>query len=98
MKSVAEILRAHKGGLDLAALIALAHLRRGWATVVGEKLGRRTFPYALKRDCLYVNTDSSAWVAELELIREPLLKRASTLAGRPLKELRCRIARLPATG
>lgn len=56
-----------------------------WRQVVGEGIARHTEPVTLEDGILVVRVDSSAWVTQLNFMREPLLE---ALAARLPEELR----------
>ena len=46
-------------------LKAVVQLREAWADIVGEKKARKTKPYRLEGDVLYVQVESHVWAQEL---------------------------------
>ena len=66
---------------QLSDRLAELQIRRGWASIVGPDVARRTQPVALAVGCLTVAVDNSPWLHELTLRVEELTTRVA--AGFP---------------
>ncbi|HEY3066888.1 MAG TPA: DUF721 domain-containing protein [Methylomirabilota bacterium] len=62
---------------QLSERLAELHIRRGWASIVGVDVARRTQPVALVGGCLTVTVDNSPWLHELTLRTEELTARVT---------------------
>jgi hypothetical protein len=62
---------------QLSERLAELQIRRGWASVMGADVARRTQPMALTGGCLTVTVDNSPWLHELTLRTEELTARVA---------------------
>jgi hypothetical protein len=61
---------------------AMAEIVRAWPDAVGESIARNAWPARVARDgTLHVNTSSSAWAFELELLGADILERLRKVLG-----------------
>jgi hypothetical protein len=61
---------------------AMAEIVRAWPDAVGESIARNAWPARVSRDgTLHVNTSSSAWAFELELLGADVLERLRNVLG-----------------
>jgi len=67
-----------------------------WPKISGKRISRHTKPTALKKGCLFVNVDRSAWLYELvQKHTEKLLKKIQAKVGeKKLVKIRFRIGEL----
>ncbi len=67
-----------------------------WPKISGKRISRHTKPTVLKRGCLFVNVDRSAWLYELvQKHTERLLKKIQAKVGeKELIKIRFRIGEL----
>ena len=66
-----------------------------WEKVVGEKASGHTLPVSFKRAGLVVNVDCSAWLYELTLEKQDILKKLEEyLKGKKIKDIRFRIGEI----
>jgi hypothetical protein len=77
--------------------LLLNALRQHWPAVVGEKLGRVTWPLRMEGHTLWVAAKDSAWVYELQFLKAELLDSVRTwLAAETVQDMRFRLGRIPA--
>lgn len=60
---------------------SVGRLFRSWVEVVGEEVGRRLKPRALKAGVLRVAASSSAWAAEVRYLAPELIRRINGFLG-----------------
>lgn len=84
-----------KGALNFGKLVELHKVRKMWDGIVGEKLARHTFAYAVKDGKLYVNADASPWLTEIEFIRHEILQRVNMIVDAEIRDLQCRVGNIP---
>lgn len=60
---------------DIARIFSL------WPALAGKQLSRHTQPVSLRRGTLLINVDESAWLYQVNLQKEVLLKRLKTKLG-----------------
>lgn len=76
--------------------LLLGALRQHWPAIVGEKLGRVTWPLRLEGHTLWVAAKDSAWVYELQFLKTELLDSVRTwLAAETVQDMRFRLGRIP---
>lgn len=77
--------------------LLLNALRQHWPAIVGEKLGRVTWPLRMEGHTLWVAAKDSAWVYELQFLKAELLDSVRTwLAAETVQDMRFRLGRMPA--
>jgi len=62
---------------QLSERLAELQIRRGWSSLMGPDVARRTQPTALTGGCLTVAVDNSPWLHELTLRAEELTARVA---------------------
>jgi predicted nucleic acid-binding Zn ribbon protein len=72
---VGDILGGVLRRLGLAEGVARQDAVRRWGGVVGERIAEVTEATAVSGETLFVRVASSAWMAELNLMRHEILKR-----------------------
>ena len=66
-----------------------------WERVVGEKASNHTRPVSFNKADLVVNVDGSAWLYELTLEKQKILKKLEEyLKGKKIKDIRFRIGEI----
>lgn len=68
-----DVLRKH--GVEKS--VRRASIARLWPEIVGEKLAEVTRVRGTDKDALFVEVRSSAWLAELSMLREEVLERVN---------------------
>jgi predicted nucleic acid-binding Zn ribbon protein len=51
------------------------HIFMNWKPMVGELLSQRSHPIKIDRDILFVAVENSAWMQELVLLKEDIIKK-----------------------
>ena len=72
----------HRTGLEVP--VFEAHLAEHWPDVVGQAIAAHTRPGPIQHHRLTVYCESSAWLQELTLAKEALLRQVNAVAGSPL--------------
>ncbi len=72
----------HRYGLE--APMFEATLRERWPDIVGKAIAAHTKPGPIRHRRLTVYVESSAWLQELTLAKEVLLRQVNAAAGAPL--------------
>jgi len=57
-----------------------------WEEAVGETIARRAGAVSSKGGKLYVVVENSAWLQELALMKEGIIEKINSLAGKPVVE------------
>jgi hypothetical protein len=93
--AIGELMRAaypSREPADVAAIRAF----RWWRKAVPERVLRRARPVRLVRGVLYIHTATSAWAAELDMLKEELLASVREQAPEAgICDLRFRVGPLP---
>jgi predicted nucleic acid-binding Zn ribbon protein len=77
--------------------LALQRLRQNWVGIVGEPLGRVTWPARLARGVLWITALDSGWAFNLQFVKADLLNAARTfLESGDVAEIRFKVGALPA--
>ena len=71
-----------RAGLEVPVVEAL--LRDRWPDVVGQAIAAHTWPGPIQHHRLTVYCESSAWLQELTLAKETLLRQVNAAAGEGL--------------
>ena len=81
---LAEVLRKH--GVEKS--VRRAGVADLWAEIVGEQLAKVTRVKGVDRDALFVEVRSSAWLAELSMLKAEVLERVNArVADAPLARI-----------
>jgi predicted nucleic acid-binding Zn ribbon protein len=79
-----DVLRKH--GVD--KLVLRASVADLWPEIVGEQLARVTRVKGVDKDALFVEVRSSAWLAELSMLKAEVLERVNArLADAPVARI-----------
>ena len=79
--------------------LLLHALRLHWPAIVGDKLGRVTWPLRMEGQTLWVAAKDSTWVYELQFLKAELLDSVRTwLAAETVRDMRFRLGRIPDSG
>ena len=65
---------------------ALKAVWRLWDEAVGEKIAQNARPAAFKGKLLIVHVSSSAWIHQLQFLKEDLISKLNAALGKPLLE------------
>lgn len=77
--SVADILKNQLSGLSGGRLDTTIELQKKWCDIVGRSIAEHSKVLFVKNKCLHVGVESSTWLNELTLIKEPLLKKITAI-------------------
>ncbi len=70
-------------------------LKNIWGQVVGETVALQTSPERLERGVLYVRVASSAWLQQLNFLKEEIISRFNEVSGlAPIGEIRFRLGNI----
>ena len=72
-------------------------IQRGWASIAGPELARRSRPGELRGGTLTVTVDNSPWLHEMTLRSRDLLARLQARHGKAVSALRFSLGALPAS-
>jgi len=75
--------------------LALQRLRQNWPGIVGEALGRVTWPARLARGVLWVTALDSGWAFNLQFVKADLLNAVRTFLDGEVTDLRYKVGELP---
>ena len=93
LEPLAEVLAAYLEGTRLGEVVARADAIDAWAEVVGERVARVTRAVEVQGTDLVVEVRSSAWMAELSMMRNVILEELNAArSGPPVAGLRFRLA------
>lgn len=73
--SVADILKHQLSGLSGGRLDTIIELQKKWHDIVGKSIAEHSRVLFIKNKCLHVGVENSAWLNELTLIKDSLLKK-----------------------
>lgn len=90
---VADALQGYLDRTGLAESLERLEAVEEWADVVGARVSRVTRAVEVRGDALVVEVLSSAWIAELSMMRTLILERLnSARTGPPVGSIRFRLA------
>ena len=90
---VADVLHGYLDRTGLAESLDRLGAMEEWAGAVGARVSRVTRAVEVRGDELVVEVQSSAWIAELSMMRTLILERLNSVrAGAPIGSIRFRLA------
>lgn len=93
---VGDVLAAYLDRTGLGESLARLGAIDEWSGAVGPKVSRVTRPVEVQGDTLVVEVISSAWLAELSMMRSYILDRVNAVRGVPtIGRIRFRLAQNP---
>jgi len=63
------------------------HIFLNWKSMVGDLLAERSHPVKLDRDTLFVAVENSAWMQELILLKEDIIKNYQKRCHEELRDI-----------
>ncbi|MDI3503612.1 MAG: hypothetical protein PWP64_548 [Candidatus Cloacimonadota bacterium] len=63
------------------------HVFFAWNQLVGELLAERSHPLKIEHDVLFVGVQNSAWMQELILLKDDILKKYKNKFGEELQDI-----------
>jgi predicted nucleic acid-binding Zn ribbon protein len=81
-KIIDEVIRQYRTESDFA----LKKVWRLWDEAVGETIARNARPAAFKGKLLIVHVNSSAWIHQLQFLKNDLIAKLNAALGKPLVE------------
>jgi predicted nucleic acid-binding Zn ribbon protein len=89
---LARVLKAH--GMQTPMLEY--SLQQRWTDIVGEHIGRHTWPESIRHRKLYLVTENSVWLQQLRFLKPEILAKITTATeGEPLTDIVMRVGALP---
>ena len=94
-KPLEGVLKDIVSGIDGRGRLNEEDITKIWERVVGEKASSHTRPVSFNKAGLVVNVDGSAWLYELTLEKQKILKKLEEyLKGKKIKDIRFRIGEI----
>jgi predicted nucleic acid-binding Zn ribbon protein len=92
-RQIGDVLEGLLKKLGLQKKLQEARMVQDWPRIVGDKIARHSRPVAMKRKVLYVNVDSSVWLAELNnFFKGKILDKVNEELGeKRIRDIRFRI-------
>lgn len=79
---IKDVIEQYRSEPDLA----LKNVWQFWDEAVGESIARNARPAAFKGKLLIVHVNSSAWIHQLQFLKEDLISKLNAALGKPLVE------------
>ncbi len=87
IKEVLDVLMETAQGKEEQGLV----VEKMWEETAGQKIIRHARPVALKKGVLYIDVDSSAWLFQLSMQKQALLKELKKRLGDEVKEIKFKV-------
>ena len=87
MKNIKDLMKEFLGKEGMGDLSDLMRIREAWPNIMRGEKGKKTRPYRMEGNRLYIGVESHAWAQELHYDVEDIKKRIQEGLGIEIREV-----------